>query len=98
MQPCDYWSARLCHENLIIRSGSGLAPIYFYPQTVVDFFFKNYNLQVGNTTDYAEALLTAYAYFGCDYNPGFHQITHGHGLNTFHDFLKKQSLELLRIS
>ena len=87
-----YWSARLCHENLIIRSGSGLAPIYFYPQTVVDFFFKNYNLQVGNTTDYAEALLTAYAYFGCDYNPGFHQITHGHGLNTFHELSKEAVL------
>ena len=37
--------------------------------------------------------MTAYSFFGCDYNAGFAGITHGHGLNTFHELSKENILK-----
>ena len=83
-----YYSNKCESLEIIIKSGTGMIPVYFYPMKMVDYMKNNY---VGeNMEQICSRLLQTYALWGCDYLPGFFGINHGLGMMSFDEFCKKK--------
>ena len=73
-------------RHLVVRSGTGLLPQYFYPAKILDFLEENLNLQTNeDLIQMSEALLRTYSLYGSDYSPTFYSISHSLGFRALQE-------------
>ena len=83
-----FFSSKCDFLEMVVKSGTGMIPVFFSPQKVVDYMRSNY---VGDDIEKkCLSLLKAYALWGCDYLPGFFSINHGLGMMSFDELCRKQ--------
>ena len=83
-----YWQSRLKLDEIVVRSGSVLLPSYFYPSKFLCYLKSVFDSSNEDMQRHAKSFLNTFILFGCDLCPGWVNMSHAVGLQTWENITK----------